>query len=910
MHLRRPTHGLTTALLTVCVLAAQARSAASAPPLPSLSLADAWRDSPDGDPAVRTLTVPADLVPLGPAGTTPAPDVAATITADFAPNGIAPEGDSPTGAAFTPDGTRIVVAHRDTRNLIVFDAATRAFIDEIPLSGSPNGVAISPDGTRAVTPNVYEDTASIVDLTTGAEIAVVPVGDQPGVVRISPDGTIAVVGNTVSSNLSVINLATATEVRRIAGVAFVGSVGISFEAGAVTASFSPFEFAGNTRLVHPDYYGNRILIVNITTGVVTSLASSATPRGVAVTPDGTKAVVTHVLTPRTVSVVDPAAAAIVKTIAVGADLDGPVAIDPTGTKAVVAVLNACRVVNLITNAVSASLNTASVNQLLSTADGSYALAVGFRGALVSYASETVVKELNNVVSTALGAVSPTGPRAAMVANLFGEDMLVVNTNGAAGFIEGVLPSGPPPEGDKARSVALRPDGSEAVAVNIFSDNVSIVDVGTLATAAILPVGNRPSEVEITPDGLKAVIANLDSDFVSVVNLVTRTVTNIPISTRGSEVEISPDGQYAYIAVVVSDGVWRINLQTLSVAGPFVVTGNMGSINYPYSQSSGITLSHDGATLVTCNSFSNSISIIDTGTWAVVKTLGVGTFPVRATFSADDSLIYIASRDDDRITEVANAGGSSVVLRTIAVGDWPYQMVLAPSGTRLYVANYLAENIGVVNLATGVMTSVIPLPDPPAGIAIDPTGAFLYATTGTWSVSLGPGPVYSIATSGQFSVIDLGTQSIVEQAVTGIPPAMLDLNASASLAAAPSPFGDGVTLVAGLATTGLDAPRAGAAPHPRGSGAEPDARRHHLCVDAARGGGRGDRHSRCERPRRRHARAGRRARGASRARLGRARCARRARTGRALCGADPRRVRGESGQVRRRTVGAGARRGWR
>jgi hypothetical protein len=138
------------------------------------------------------------------------------------------------------------------------------------------------------------------------------------------------------------------------------------------------------------------------------------------------------------------------------------------------------------------------------------------------------------------------------------------------------------------------------------------------------------------------------------------------------------------------------------------------------------------------------------------------------------------------------------------------MVLAPSGETLYVANFLAENVGVVNLATGVMASTIALPDPPAGIAIDPTGAFLYATTGTWSVSLGPGPVYSIAKSGQFSVIDLGTQSIVEQAATGLPPAMLDYNVSAGLAAAPSPFGDGVTLVAGLATAGLAAPEP--APH--------------------------------------------------------------------------------------------------
>jgi YVTN family beta-propeller protein len=805
--LRRPHLSLSAVLpIAIVTISLLPRAGGAADPFSILPpITDSRMDSPDGDPPLHTFTFPAELAPLGPIMEAFTAAGARNLTADLAPNGIPPEGDTPTGVTFTPDGTKILVAHRDTRNLILFDAATRAFLDDIPLSGSPNGVAVSPDGTRAVTPNILEDTASIVDLATGAEIAVIPVGDQPGVVRISPDGTLAVIGNTVSGSLSVIDLATATEVRRIPGVAFVGSVSISFEAGAVIASFASFEFAGNTRLVHPDYYGNRILVVDVVTGAVTSLPASNTPRGVAVTPDGTKAVVTHFLSVQVVSVVDPAIPAIVSTIPIGADLFGPVSVDPTGTKAVVAVQNACRVVNLVTHAVSPSLATASVNQLLTTAGGSYALAVGFRGSLVSYATETVVKELNNVVSTTIGAVSPVGPRAAMVADLFGEDMLVVNTNGAAGFIEGVLPSGPAPEGDKARMVALRPDGSEAVAVNIFSDNVSIVDTGTLATAAIIPVGNRPAEVEITPDGTKAVVANLDSDFVSILNLDSRTVTNVTISTRGSEIEISPDGQYAYVAVVVTDGVWRIDLATLTVAGPELLTGNMGSINYPYFQSSGMTLSHDGGTLVTCNSFSNTVSIIDTGTWSVVSTLTVGTFPVRATFSADDSLIYVSSRDDDRITEIANAGSSSVVLRTIPVGDWPYEMVLAPGGSTLYVANYLSENIGVVNLASGSMTSTIALPDPPAGIAIDPTGDFLYAATGTWSVSLGPGPVYSVARSGQFSVVDLGLQSIVDQAITGLPPAMLDLNITAGLGAAPSPFGDGVTLVSGLATTGLATP---------------------------------------------------------------------------------------------------------
>lgn len=729
-----------------------------------------------------------------PSPASPAPEhLAGGLPADFILTGELPEGDTPSAAAFTADGSKIVVAHRDSGNIVIFDAATRVVLDVIPLSGSPNDVAVT-SGGLAVTANIFEDTASIVDLNTGTETAVIPVGNQPGVVAISPNGLTAAIGNTIDSSVSVINLLLETEVRRIFAIDFVGSIAVAFEPGAITAEFNAFQFVDANRLIHADFYADLIEIINTQTGAVSSLAAADAPRGVAVTPDGSKAVVSHTGTVPVISVVDPSIPVIVKTIVVGATPDGPIAINPDGSKAVVAVLNACRVVRLDTNLVSLDLATAGVSQLFTTAGGSYALANGFRGSLIEYSSETIVREVNIIVSAAVGAVSPAGPRAAMISNTFGEDMAVANTNGALGFLEGVVPSGPPPEGDKARTVALTPDGSRAVVANILSDNASIVDLAGLAVEDIVGVGNRPAEVAVRPDGSQAVVANLDSPFVSVIDLATSVATNIPISTRGSEVEISPDGQYAYVAVVMDDGVWRVNLNTLAVEGPKLVTGNMGGIIYLFNQTSGMTLSHDGATLVTCNSFSPSLTLIDTSSWTVAATVPVSGFPVRATFTADDNFIYVSCRDDATIKVVTNAGGSSSVIDTIPVGDWPFEMAFAPDGNTLYVANFQSENIGVVDVESSAMTATIPLPDPPQGIRLVSGGAALLAATGNWSVTVGPGPAFSIATSGQFSLIDTATRVITDQIATGLPPAMLAFDDANAVAVITSPFGDGVTRV--------------------------------------------------------------------------------------------------------------------
>ena len=759
-------------------------------------------ESPDGDPVLRRFECPASQLRLEEivAGTSRSP-----LTSRLVPppalegellfTGDLPEGDTPSGIAFTPDGTELVVAHRDSRNLIVFDAATRVFLREIALSGSPQDVAISSDGIHAVAPNVFEDTVSIVDLTTGLETAVVPVGDQPGVVRITPDGTTAVVGNTVDSDLSVIDIATATELRRIPNAGFVGSVSAAFEPGVVTASFSEYELADDSTIVHPDYYADRVRIFYVGTGAETTLVTDANPRVVAVTPDGSTAVVSHTSSVQKISVIDVSSRTVTKTIAIGADCWGPICIRPDAVKAVVAVQNACRFVDLVTDAVSTNISTASVYELLTTADGSYAMCIGYYGSLIDFGTGSLLGNLNGIVSCPLGAVSPAGPRAAMVANTFGEDLVVVNTNGASGHTEGIVPSGPPPEADKTRTVAITPDRRRAVAVNILSDNASIVDLVTGTVEAIVDLGNRPAEVAITPDGTLAVVCNLDSSFASIIDLATFAVTNVNISRRASQVEISPDGRYAYLCVVADgDGVWRIDLDTLSVDGPKIATANMGGIYFLFHQSSGMTLSHDGSTLVVCGTYDDRISIVDATTWTLVKNVDVGEWPVRAVFAPDDSSIFVSCRNADAIDEVSNAGAGSDVVRTIGVGDYPFEMTLSPSGTTLYVVNYYDQNVGIVDLTTGVMTKTIALPDYAAGLHLDGPGRFLYVPTGTWSVSIGPGPVFSISYGGDVSVIDTRTGSVAFALETGLPPAMIAFAAHDRFGLVPSPFGDGLIAI--------------------------------------------------------------------------------------------------------------------
>jgi len=705
--------------------------------------------------------------------------------------GSTPEGDGPGRPTFTPDGARILVPHRHSRNLIEWDVASGDFLRSIPLSGAPLDVAVTPDGLRALTANGAEDTLSFVDLVSGSESGTLALGEQPAVVAIRPDGTRAAVGNTGDGTISMVDLGTGLELYRLGGFSYSMLLSINFESGAVVPHTVPFVFAGNTRLVHADPFADRLAILDVATGVVTSVTTPAGPQAVAISAAGTTAVV-QCSTGRALAVVDLTTGTLTKTIALGVDVfGGGIAIDAGATKAVVSVLNAVKVVNLVTNAVGPNLPTIA-EEIHRTADGLHAFCVGRNGSLISFATGAIVRNLNGLSTLSSGAVSPLAPRAVGVGALFNEDLLVFDTSGASGSLLRRHASGPGPEGDSARSLDLSPDGAKLAVAQLASGTLSLLEAETGTLLWHVQSGERPAECAFTPDGRTVVGTNLDSDFVSVVDVASGLEDEVPITLRAHQVELSPDSRFAYVLTAVGDGVWRIDLPTRSVSGPQLPTGDTGSIGFLYQQTSGMTLSHDGATLAVCGSFTNVLTLIDTASWSVVASVPVAGFPVRAIFDARDENVLVSARDADAVRVVRNLGPGSFVATSYATGDQPFELALTLDSERLFVGNFGTSNVRVIRTATGTTLRNIPFSDYLGGLALSADGAELYLATGTWSVSIGPGPLFSQASSGRLLAFDARTYAARGVLETGFCPAGLALAPVARTAAVPSPALDGHT----------------------------------------------------------------------------------------------------------------------
>ena len=713
-------------------------------------------------------------------------------SAPFVFTGSAPEGDAPSGVAFTPDGQTIVVAHRESRNLILWDADTRVFVAEIPVSGFAQAVAITPDGATAVVA-LLDDAISIVNLTTMTEAAVIPAAENPGTVAISPAGDLAAVGLAVSGQIAVVDLNTNTIVRTISGIGYTQTLAVAPEPPAGRIDYSDFVFVDDNRVLNLDRFNDAAQFINVRTGSVNNVTTADQPAGLSIAGDGDTAVVAHAGSARTILRINIATETVASTISTSDDLSGPIATNMNGTRAAAAIQNAARVYDLNTGVAGASLSTASINEMLPTPDRQFVLGVGFRGAVINLANGTLVSQVNNVVSTDFGAMSPTGPRAAMFSTTFGDDMVVVNANGGAGFLEAFQLSGPLDEGDRCRTVAISADGATAVGVSILSDSAAIVDVTTGAVTGIATVGQRPSAVAITPDATKAVVGNLDSSFVSIVDLTNATTTNVNISTRAGSVAVSPDGQFAYVGVVSGgDGVWRVNLNTNTVAGPKILTGNMGGVGYSFSQSSQIALSPDGSVLAVAGSFDDVVTLIDTANWVFFTNVALpaGSFPTNLSFSPNGEALYVANRNADTVSDINLTLAVPVVQTTWPVGDSPWQVIGLDDG---FVVNDWG-NERIRRVRTNGPATVRTLPERAVSMQLDPITGGVAVTYGNAALTL-DGPVgFSITQNGTLDILNLDTLMLIESVDLGEAGPSAAAVAGNGNVAVSAPLGDGVVVI--------------------------------------------------------------------------------------------------------------------
>ena len=247
--------------------------------------------------------------------------------------------------------------------------------------------------------------------------------------------------------------------------------------------------------------------------------------------------------------------------------------------------------------------------------------------------------------------------------------------------------------------------------NAGSDTVAVIDPGTHAVIATVPVGDFPVALAVTPDGTRVYVVNERSNDVSVVDTATNTVVaRVPAGVHPGDVRVTPDGREAWVASY-SPEVFIIDTATNTVVG-----------TVPVGQPSfGIAFSPDGSRAYVTLA-NDTMAVVDTATRTVITTVPVGHSPHAVEVLPDGSKIYVA--DSVNWVRVVDAATLTVVA-TIPIGRPVSSLAVHPDGTRVYAGTQ--SYVAAIDTATDTVVDTAAL-ELPYAVALSPTGDRLYATT--------------------------------------------------------------------------------------------------------------------------------------------------------------------------------------
>jgi YVTN family beta-propeller protein len=156
-----------------------------------------------------------------------------------------------------------------------------------------------------------------------------------------------------------------------------------------------------------------------------------------------------------------------------------------------------------------------------------------------------------------------------------------------------------------------------------------------------------------------------------------------------------------------------------------------------------------------NESDNSVSVIDTGTLRIVKSVQVGKRPRDIAFTPDGSAAYVSGEFDASVYRI-NVPQGAPVERVLELRKEarPMAVVLDSSRNRLYVSTGRGGTVAVIDSATHKLIAEVKVGTRPWGIALSHDGRWLYTANGP---------------SNDVSVIDTSTLQAVRHIPVGSSP---------------------------------------------------------------------------------------------------------------------------------------------
>jgi DNA-binding beta-propeller fold protein YncE len=256
------------------------------------------------------------------------------------------------------------------------------------------------------------------------------------------------------------------------------------------------------------------------------------------------------------------------------------------------------------------------------------------------------------------------------------------------------------------AAAANPLTNIGVTVNNQTNLASVIDLQTPTRLATVTVGTNPSAVAIDPATDQALVANQSDGTVSIINLGA-------VTTNPQIVQVDPTFT-----------------MTSGVAVPMTIVGSgfiPGTTSIRFNETTTVT---PPAANVTSRRITTTI-------------------PVSVLARADRIVVDLANGASGPFSNVENM----IVIQPVPVGTAPQGVAIDPQRDLAVVTNFGSNNISLVDLNTGSVTSTFAVGANPVGVAVlSRTGQAVVANQGSGSASVvdlnGVAATFAVSTGGQ------------------------------------------------------------------------------------------------------------------------------------------------------------------
>ena len=319
-------------------------------------------------------------------------------------------------------------------------------------------------------------------------------------------------------------------------------------------------------------------------------------------------------------------------------------------------------------------------------------------------------------------------------------------------------------------LGFAPDGKTLAVVSIGSNSVTFIDTATNTVKHTTYVGRSPHEAFFTPDGKEVWVTVRGEDYISVIDAGTHE-EKARLKTPGGPgmTVFSPDGRYGYICSSFNPELVVYEVASRAIAGRVV---------QPSPFCPNIAATPDGEQVwFTLKDIGKTVAISAKPPFQILKVLDTGPITNHVNFvrTAAGQLAYVTIGGLNAVKVFRTSDYAMVA--SIPVGKLPHGVWPSGDGSRVYVGLENDDRMAVLDTATNLVATTIPIGQAPQAIAFVPNAVAdgdgmqnlqpLGVAGQSAHLTLGSGASRDPETS--VSLFDQGLVQVLQASVTGLQP---------------------------------------------------------------------------------------------------------------------------------------------